>query len=309
MWIEIFRTGTFTDSSGTTETFTESDLDRIVRKYNEKVEQEPSYEAPLVKGHPKSDSPAHGWVERLARRGNVLYAKLKSLTKEIIEEIREGKFRRVSISLYPDYLLRHIGLLGGDTPAVKGLKPISFVELDDSRTFEYSDGESQNFSELREEIRRLEIENSRLANQNKALRESLEKSHHEFLARSFRDFIEKINNSGEFLLVPPAKEQLFLEILEYSEKADKLIRSYGVDSFPKDFSLLEKIKEFFTSWKPAALKKEYSQPIVNQKFIEHEFEGKKIDEERLDLHLRARELQKQKPDLSYEQALLMINKK
>jgi hypothetical protein len=308
MWIEIFRTGTFTDSSGITETFTESDLDKIARKYNEKVEQDPSFEAPLVKGHPKSDSPAYGWVERLARRGSVLYAKLKSLTNEIIEDIRQGKFRRVSISLYPDYLLRHIGLLGGETPAVKGLKPISFVELDDSRTFEYSEAESHNFSELREEIRRLEIENSQLAHQNQALRESLEKSHQEFLARSFRDFIERINNSSEFIVIPPAKEQLFLQILEYSEKADQLIRSNSNGSFPENFSLLEKIKEFFTNWKPMAIRKEYAQPAFGEKFVQHEFEGKKIDEERLDLHLRARELQKHNPELSYEQALSMINK-
>ncbi|ROL56034.1 hypothetical protein D9V84_09810, partial [Bacteroidetes/Chlorobi group bacterium Naka2016] len=50
MWIEVFRTGTFTDSKGRTQTFTESDLDRIARQYNERVESDSSFEAPLVKG-------------------------------------------------------------------------------------------------------------------------------------------------------------------------------------------------------------------------------------------------------------------
>ncbi len=309
MWIEIFRTGTFTDSSGVTETFTEADLDKIVQKYNEQVEREPSFEAPLVKGHPKTDSPAYGWVDRLARRGNLLYAKLKSLSREIIDEIREGKFRKVSISLYPDYMLRHVGLLGAESPAVKGLKPISFVELDEARAFEYSSTESENFAGLREEISRLEYENSQLSHQNKALRESLQKTHQEFLARGFRDFISKINNSSDFLIIPPAKEPLLLQILEYSARAEQFVRNYGGEDFPADFNLVEKIKEFFTNWKPLAIKKEYSEPLNKEISFDDEFNGKKIDDQRWNLHLRAREIQKNNPHLTYEQALMLVNNK
>ncbi len=309
MWIEIFRTGTFTDSSGVTETFTEVDLDKIVQKYNEQVEKEPSLEAPIVKGHPKSDSPAYGWVERLARRGNLLYAKLKSLSREIIDEIREGKFRKVSISLYPDYLLRHIGLLGAESPAVKGLKPISFVEMDEARAFEYSSSGSEDFAGLREEIRRLEYENSQLSHQNKALRKSLEKAHQDFLSRGFRDFVDKINNASDFLIVPPAKEQLLLQILEYSAKVDNFVRNYGSEDFSADFSLVDKIKEFFTDLKPIAIKKEYSEPLNKEISFGDEFIGKKLDDERMNLHLRAREIQKSNPHLTYEQAIMLVNNK
>lgn len=89
----------------------------------------------MVQGLPDDNSPAYGWVERLARRGNVLYAKLKSISKGIIDELREDKFCRVSISIYPNLLLRHIGLLDGATPAVKGLRPVQFEEFDETRYF------------------------------------------------------------------------------------------------------------------------------------------------------------------------------
>lgn len=136
MWIEILQTGTRSDSKGRTQDSTTADLDTMVQLYNEKTASDESYQASLVKGHPDDNSPAYGWVERLTRRCNVLYAKLKSFSKGIIDEFRDSKFRRVSISIYPN-LLRHIGLLGGATPAVKWLRPVQFEEFDETRYFEY----------------------------------------------------------------------------------------------------------------------------------------------------------------------------
>lgn len=306
MWIEIFRTGTFTDSNGRTQTFTENDLERIARQYNDRIESDPSYEAPLVKGHPQSDSPAHGWVERLARRGNILYAKLKSLSREIIDEINSGKYRRVSISLYPDFMLRHIGLLGGEAPAVRGLRPISFVELDESTNFEYF-AESVDFAELRQEIRRLENENHQLALQNEALRNDLQKAHRESLARSFRDFVRRVNDSSDFVLIPPAQEQSLLKILEFASKADENVRQTNPELFPEGFNLVESIKQFLSELRPIPLKREFSMPVNEKMTFDEAFAGRKIDESRLNLHLRAKELQKENPELSYEQALFLAN--
>lgn len=60
MWIEILRTGTFTDSAGRTQNFTAEDLDHMIQLYNEKTANDESFRAPLVKGHPESNSPAYG---------------------------------------------------------------------------------------------------------------------------------------------------------------------------------------------------------------------------------------------------------
>lgn len=124
MIIEIFKAGTWTDSSGNTRTWTEQDLDSIVQKYNEQKD----HEAPVVIGHPKDNAPAYGWVEKLEKRGSSLWAKIKPTVQEFVDWVRQGLYKKVSISLYPDMLLRHVGFLGAVPPAVKGLKLPQFAE-------------------------------------------------------------------------------------------------------------------------------------------------------------------------------------
>lgn len=90
MWIEIFKSGVHTDSSGNERNFSVEDISSIAEKYNQSVLSDNSCEAPVVIGHPKDNTPAYGWVERLARRGEILLAKLKNLAPELIEQVRQG---------------------------------------------------------------------------------------------------------------------------------------------------------------------------------------------------------------------------
>ena len=80
MWIEIFKKGNHTDSSGNSKSYTDEDIKMIVANYNNKVQESDSFEAPIVKGHPGSDEPAFGWVERLQKKGDLILAKLKDVT-------------------------------------------------------------------------------------------------------------------------------------------------------------------------------------------------------------------------------------
>lgn len=126
MWIEIFKAGTHRDSQGNEKSFGGDDLEGIARSYNEKLSSSASFIAPLVKGHPETDGPACGWVDRLACRGDKLLARVKGISSSVIREIKEGLFRKISMALYPDNTLRHVGLLGASPPAVKGLEPVAF---------------------------------------------------------------------------------------------------------------------------------------------------------------------------------------
>jgi len=126
MEIEVFKAGTWTDSSGNTRTWTEEDLDRIVKQYNSQKE----HEAPIVIGHPKDNAPAYGWVERLEKRGQSIWAKIKPTVQEFVDWVKQGLYKKVSISLYPDLLLRHIGFLGAMPPAVKGLQVPQFSDAE-----------------------------------------------------------------------------------------------------------------------------------------------------------------------------------
>ena len=137
-WIQVFRTGIHTDSAGVEKEWKEEDLDKIVSSYRSS-----EHEAPVVIGHPKTDAPAYGWVESLKRDGQFLFAKLKDLVPGFVEAVKQGLFKKRSISLYPDMTLRHIGFLGAMPPAIKGLADIKFEEKEGTLTIEFSEGDKQ----------------------------------------------------------------------------------------------------------------------------------------------------------------------
>ncbi|MEG8946610.1 hypothetical protein [Rosettibacter firmus] len=130
-WFSIFKTGKHTDSSGNTREWTEADLDKIVENYDPK-----KHEAPIVIGHPKTNAPAFGWIEKLKRVGDTLYALPKQLANEFVEMVNKGLFKKRSISLYPDGTLRHVGFLGAQPPAVKGLPDVEFKDEDNFSSIE-----------------------------------------------------------------------------------------------------------------------------------------------------------------------------
>ncbi len=147
---EIFRTGKHTSSKGVTLSFGEGDLAAIVAGYDPAV-----HEAPIVVGHPKQDGPAYGWIKGLALKGDRLVAFADQVNPEFSELVKGGSFKKVSAAFYaPDsannptpgkYHLRHVGFLGAEPPAVKGLKSIDFSD-DDSVIIEC---EAIEFSEWR----------------------------------------------------------------------------------------------------------------------------------------------------------------
>lgn len=123
-WIDICRTGTWTAKSGKEVILTESDLDNIIKAYNPDER-----EAPLVLGHPKDDASdaAFGWATKLRRVGETLQAKLKQVPDKLREMVDEGRYKKISVALFPDMTLRHIGLLGAAQPAVPGMRNVKFA--------------------------------------------------------------------------------------------------------------------------------------------------------------------------------------
>jgi hypothetical protein len=133
MRIEIFKAGRQTDSAGNSRDWTESDLDKIVSSYDPK-----NHEAPVCIGHPKDNAPAWAWVKSVAREGKSLFAEIGDLLPEFSDLLEKKLFKKRSISLYPDLSLRHIGFLGAQPPAVKGLEDFKFSEVEGA-PIEYAD--------------------------------------------------------------------------------------------------------------------------------------------------------------------------
>lgn len=135
MKVHILRPGTFTDESGQQVTLTDDDIGDIAATYRPAL-----HEAPVVIGHPKSDDPAWGWVHKLSTDRDGLHAEAGNLDSDFSEMVQDGKFRKVSASLYgpkhPNnpvpgkWHLRHVGFLGAKPPAVKGLRQLSLDDGD-----------------------------------------------------------------------------------------------------------------------------------------------------------------------------------
>ena len=147
--IEIFRGGTHTDMHGTTLAFGESEIAGIAAAYDPALS-----EAPIVIGHPRTDAPAYGWVKSLSARGDRLYAEPDQVDAAFAELVESGRYKKVSACFYRPaapanpkpgaYYLRHVGFLGAQPPAVKGLAPVEFAESpeDDLLLVEFADHES-----------------------------------------------------------------------------------------------------------------------------------------------------------------------
>lgn len=136
--IEVFKTGKHIDGNGTEREWTDEDLDTIANTYNEKLSTDNSIIAPAVAGHPKDNDPALGWVEKLYKVGDKLKAIIK-LVPTFAEQIENEAYKKVSISLYENLLLRHVGFLGAVPPAVKGLEPVTLNHSEKTTTFEFAD--------------------------------------------------------------------------------------------------------------------------------------------------------------------------
>lgn len=141
---EIFRAGTHAPMSGAAITFADTDLAAIASAYDPTLHQ-----APIVVGHPAIDAPAYGWISGLAVDGDRLVAMPEQVDPAFADLVREGKFKKVSASFYrpshpanpapSGFYLRHVGFLGAQPPAVKGLKPVEFGDDADCVTVEFGD--------------------------------------------------------------------------------------------------------------------------------------------------------------------------
>lgn len=179
-WIEIARAGTFTDSAGRPQTFTDSDLAAIANAYDPAKR-----DCPLVFGHPKTDAaPAFGWAEKLKAEGGKLLAQFGQVPDAVKKIVADGHYRHVSMSLMPDRVtLRHVALLGAAQPAIDGLKAVELRSRNDSITIDFVKGDNmpgddaqREIGALKERIAALEKENASLKEQAKGQKEGKEKA-------------------------------------------------------------------------------------------------------------------------------------
>jgi len=181
-WIEVFKSGTNTDSQGRSRTWTHADLDKMVNAYNPA-----DFEAPVVIGHPKDNAPAYGWVEGLKRTGDLLLAKFKQMTPEFSRWVEAGHYKKRSIRVLKDGTLGHVAFLGAVPPAIAGLKDIQFSADIEAEDYDYSEQQEEDFmdarlKQLEEELKASKEENVKLATERNDFKAKAEKGEADFSA-------------------------------------------------------------------------------------------------------------------------------
>lgn len=133
MIIPFLKSGSFKSRSGKTADFDEERLKAIVESTRKREYQNNQF--PIVIGHPKTDSPAFGWVDKhaVALSDGILTAITNDsdTTDELKDYVKKGLYKTVSVALRDDNSIRHIGFLGGQPPAVAGLPGVS-LESDEA---------------------------------------------------------------------------------------------------------------------------------------------------------------------------------
>jgi len=147
--IHAFSAGEHITAAGDKVRITANDLKASAAAYNPEL-----HEAPIVIGHPTGESPAYGWIESFAVQGNDFIAQPTQVNPDFAELNNSGAFKKRSMSFYhPEnkanpapgvWYPRHLGFLGAQPPAVKGLRDFNFQEDDgDSITIEFGEWEDR----------------------------------------------------------------------------------------------------------------------------------------------------------------------
>lgn len=282
-WIEVFRTGKHTDSQGRERNWTKADLDKMVTSYDPA-----DHEAPVVVGHPKSNAPAYGWTESLKRVGELLLAKFKQVEPDFAELVEKGRFKKRSISVYPDGRLRHVGFLGASPPAIAGLKDIDFSAEDDCHDYEQPIQQENDDMTKEEFEKKLAEEKAKTAAAKKEAAEfkaQAQKSGADFAEaqkaaqqKSIADFIAAGIKDGK--LLPVWKEQGLAEFMSALEENETEYQfSEGKKQSPADF-----FRNFLESFSAHPLFKDMVKPADEKKQQDVEFEEEeKLAQEMADI--------------------------
>ena len=134
--LHIFKPGRWTTMAGEIIEFSEADLKATAAAFSPAVSK-----APIVIGHPATDDPAQGWVTSLKATPRGLFATPAQVDPAFAEAANAGRYGALSAKFYrptdPNnpvpgvWYLKHVGVLGAQNPAVKGLDDPAFASAED----------------------------------------------------------------------------------------------------------------------------------------------------------------------------------
>jgi len=322
MTFEIFKTGTHTSDKGISKEYTLDDLNFIANSY--KPEED---EAPIVIGHPEDNDPAFGWVSSLSitEDGKLIAdAPDDRLHPEFLTALKEGRYKKRSISLTPEGKLRHIGFLGASKPAVKGLSDIQFsspsseiyeFELSDEKTIEKESVElkpeidSSKFSELSQEINQLKEsiasiqQNFTESDSTKTIIEKLSSQVNSIQAKlSNSDFASLLESKVDQGTLTPAIKEKVLAVSNFAQ-AQNFSEDFSPAKFQSDFN--NHLIALVNSFPKIIYYENFAEKPEEEIIKDDSFLGMEVDSESKQLHQKALSLMK-KDNITYLNAVTKL---
>lgn len=154
--LHLARIGTFTDMHGQDVALTPELLAQLAASYDPAL-----YQAPLVIGHPKTNSPAFGWLDKIEATPEGLFGSPINVDPAFAEAVNSGRYPQRSLSFWPaDHpgsptpgqpYIRHLGVLGATPPAIPGLRGADLA-ADDGTTILFSTPPSNAMPDIPEVI-------------------------------------------------------------------------------------------------------------------------------------------------------------
>lgn len=244
---EILRTGNFTDMNGQKLTVKENDLEDMVSAFNDNIRPDG---IPLKLGHGgevREGYPAIGWVKSLKRVGDRLIAKIADIPKLIKEFIESKSYRNVSVEMTSKHfeqgyslVLKALGLLGEDLPAVPGLNAFAKFfknETDDKShvlEFELENGK----------IKLINIEEESKLKEERIMEKKLEQLNEEMkgqiagLTDKLKSFEDKDIKLGEEKKTLESENK---RLKEESELREKKAKEEKIELFLKSDDIVKRI--------------------------------------------------------------------
>ncbi len=153
-WVDGTPIGQHVDSDGDTVAIDIAFLEAVVENFNKTKNL---HQPPAVIGHPKTDAPAYGYVAELRVNNGRLERRFSEFQPGFEDLVKSGAYKKRSDAFYLDPkiapgglvpALRHVGFLGAQPPAIKGITDIHFAEGDkDTKTVDVEVDTAINFSE------------------------------------------------------------------------------------------------------------------------------------------------------------------
>lgn len=285
MFVEVFKTGNHTDSSGNSHEYDAGSLDCLANNYSKRLSENPQNTAPVVEGHPRTNDGAKGWVKRLFRRGSTLLADIEIADQSFLEQLNKKIFKNISIAFDEKYELIHLGFLGAVNPAVAGLNKFQYSAVSD---FDIID--SQNLIQdenqiLLDEIEKLTKLNKKLEMENSDFNKLMKR-------KEFSEYVDSVIEKSGSKNFNKKISGCLIEILEIAMELDK----YESGSLNT-----ERTKDIIGEIVQSAKQNEFSG--ILKTFEPHLQKNISLDPTRSMLNIKTLGMIENNPELTYEDAL------